>query len=53
MRIPDETRDQLAVKLAVLFPHLDERQRRLLTAAEARSLGGLINEYEAAAWTTR
>ncbi|MFE8011083.1 ISAzo13 family transposase [Streptomyces sp. NPDC057418] len=39
MRIPDETRDQLAVKFAVLFPHLDERQRRLLLAAEARVLG--------------
>ncbi|MGA5499483.1 ISAzo13 family transposase [Streptomyces cinereoruber] len=39
MRIPDETRDQLAVKFAVLFPHLDERQRRLLMAAEARGLG--------------
>lgn len=39
MRIPDETRDQLGVKFAVLFPHLDERQRRLLMAAEARGLG--------------
>ncbi|WP_328432711.1 ISAzo13 family transposase [Streptomyces sp. NBC_00453] len=39
MRIPDETRDQLAVKLSVLLPHLDERQRRLLMAAEARGLG--------------
>ncbi|MFF5781645.1 ISAzo13 family transposase [Streptomyces virginiae] len=39
MRIPDETRNQLAVKFAVLFPHLDERQRRLLMAAEARVLG--------------
>ncbi|WP_326715574.1 ISAzo13 family transposase [Streptomyces sp. NBC_01474] len=39
MRIPDETCDQLAVKFAVLFPHLDERQRRLLMAAEARALG--------------
>ncbi|CAM5406872.1 ISAzo13 family transposase [Streptomyces aurantiogriseus] len=39
MRIPDEIRDQLAVKLAVLLPHLDERQRRLLMAAEARGLG--------------
>ena len=39
MRIPDETRDQLAVKFAVLFPHLDERQRRLLMAVEARVLG--------------
>ncbi|MFE9812271.1 ISAzo13 family transposase [Streptomyces sp. NPDC005548] len=39
MRIPDETREQLAVKFAVLFPHLNERQRRLLMAAEARGLG--------------
>lgn len=39
MRIPEETRDQLAVKFAVLFPHLDERQRRLLMAAEALPLG--------------
>ncbi|WP_406326842.1 ISAzo13 family transposase [Streptomyces sp. NBC_00203] len=39
MCIPDETRDQLAVKFAVLLPHLDERQRRLLMAAEARGLG--------------
>ncbi|REE58469.1 DDE family transposase [Streptomyces sp. 3212.3] len=39
MRIPDETRDQLAVKFAVLLAHLDERQRRLLMAAEARGLG--------------
>src|SRR3954453_20637102 len=39
MRIPDETRDQIAVKLAVLVPHLDERQRRLLMATEARALG--------------
>ncbi|GGR14996.1 hypothetical protein GCM10010282_04070 [Streptomyces roseolus] len=39
MRIPDEIHDQLAVKFAVLFPHLDERQRRLLMAAEARGLG--------------
>lgn len=39
MRIPDEVRTQLAVKFAVLFPNLDERQRRLLMAAEARVLG--------------
>ncbi|MET9888578.1 ISAzo13 family transposase [Streptomyces sp. NPDC006430] len=39
MRIPDETRDQLCMKFAVLLPHLDERQRRLLMAAEARALG--------------
>ncbi|WP_443729032.1 ISAzo13 family transposase, partial [Streptomyces bambusae] len=37
--MPDENRDQLAVKFAVLLPHLDERQRRLLLAAEARVLG--------------
>ncbi|MGY1503588.1 ISAzo13 family transposase [Streptomyces sp. QTS52] len=39
MGIPDATRDQLAVKFRVLFPHLDERQRRLLMGAEARVLG--------------
>ncbi|MFF5969797.1 ISAzo13 family transposase [Streptomyces collinus] len=39
MRIPDEVCTQLAVQFAVLFPHLDERQRRLLLAADARVLG--------------
>lgn len=39
MSIPDEIRTQLAMKFAVSFPHLDERQRRLLMAAEARVLG--------------
>lgn len=29
----------LAVKFEAIFPHLDERQRRLLMGAEARSLG--------------
>src|SRR5712691_1542081 len=29
----------LTEKLAAILPHLDERQRRLLLAAEARSLG--------------
>ncbi len=29
----------LAAKFAALFPHLDERQRRLVAGAEARSLG--------------
>jgi transposase len=29
----------LAAKFEVIFPHLDERQRRLLIGAEARSLG--------------
>ena len=33
------TEDALAAKFAVLFPHLDERQRRLLMGAEARILG--------------
>ncbi|MFF5011405.1 ISAzo13 family transposase, partial [Streptomyces phaeochromogenes] len=39
MGIPDATRDQLAIKFGVLFPHLDERQRWLLMGAEARALG--------------
>ncbi|MCX4571668.1 hypothetical protein OHB41_00200 [Streptomyces sp. NBC_01571] len=34
-----EVRNQLAVKFEVLFPHLDERQRRLLMGAEVRILG--------------
>src|SRR3954464_12373838 len=39
MGVVGETREQLAVKFAVLFPHLDERQQRLLMGAEARMLG--------------
>ncbi|MGW7370290.1 ISAzo13-like element transposase-related protein, partial [Streptomyces sp. NPDC054841] len=39
MRIPDEIRGQLVVKFEALFPHLDERQRRLMMGAEARILG--------------
>ncbi|MGI5133354.1 ISAzo13 family transposase [Streptomyces sp. CA-106110] len=39
MAISQETRDQLFVRLAVLVPHLDERQRRLLMGTEARILG--------------
>ena len=35
----EETRRVLAAKFTVIFPHLDERQRRLLMGAEARSLG--------------
>jgi len=31
--------ETLAAKFETIFPHLDERQRRLLMAAEARSLG--------------
>ncbi|MGW3045823.1 ISAzo13 family transposase, partial [Kitasatospora sp. NPDC001159] len=39
MRTSESIGDQLALKFVVLFPHLDERQRRLLMAAEARLLG--------------
>jgi hypothetical protein len=39
MAILPEARDQLALKFEVLLPHLNERQRRLLLAAEARLLG--------------
>lgn len=39
MHISGEVRGQLTVKFAVLLPHLDERQRRLLMGAEARILG--------------
>jgi hypothetical protein len=33
------TPERLAAKFGAIFPHLDERQRRLLMAAEARALG--------------
>jgi transposase len=39
MAIPVETRQSLAAKFEAVFPHLDERQRRLLAGAEARALG--------------
>jgi transposase len=39
MAVTVETEQVLAAKFEVLFPHLDERQRRLLMAAEARALG--------------
>jgi transposase len=39
MRIAVEAQQALAAKFEVLFPHLDERQRRLLAGAEARALG--------------
>jgi transposase len=39
MGVMAETREMLAAKFEVLFPHLDERQRRLLMGAEARVLG--------------
>src|SRR6202163_5065631 len=34
-----EVRESLAAKWGVLFPDLDERQRRLVAGAEARALG--------------
>lgn len=39
MGLMEETRQKLAAKFQVIFPHLDERQRRLLMGAEARVLG--------------
>jgi hypothetical protein len=39
MSVTVETHDELAAKFAALFPHLDERQRRLLLGAEAGTLG--------------
>src|SRR5712692_4449476 len=33
------TKEMLAAKFEVIFPHLDERQRRLVMGAEARALG--------------
>jgi hypothetical protein len=35
----EDTREMLAAKFQAIFPHLDERQRRLLMGAEARVLG--------------
>src|SRR5258708_30354781 len=35
----EEAAQRVAAKFEVIFPHLDERQRRLLMAAEARALG--------------
>src|SRR2546421_798614 len=39
MGVMEVTGEMLAAKLETIFPHLDERQRRLLMAAEARALG--------------
>jgi len=39
MGIAAEVRESLAAKFEVLFPHLDERQRRLAAGAGARALG--------------
>jgi hypothetical protein len=39
MGLMADTREMLAAKFQAIFPHLDERQRRLLMGAEARVLG--------------
>jgi Rhodopirellula transposase. len=39
MAIPVEAEQSLAAKFPAVFPHLDERQRRLLAGAEARAWG--------------
>src|SRR5437899_4583807 len=39
MGVMEVTGEMLAAKLETVFPHLDERQRRLLMGAEARALG--------------
>ena len=37
--VAGEVREQLGLKFGMVLPHLNERQRRLLLAAEARLLG--------------
>jgi len=39
MSVTAEAREQLSLRFGVLMPHLNERQRRLLLATEARLLG--------------
>ena len=39
MTLPEGVHGQLAVRFEVLLPHLNERQRRLMCATEARLLG--------------
>src|SRR6516162_9719987 len=39
MSAVEVTPEMLAAKFGAIFPHLDERQRRLLLGAEARALG--------------
>jgi transposase len=54
MAVAVEIRESLAAKFGVLLPHLDERQRRLYLASEARSLGhGGVAVVAAAAGVTR
>ena len=50
MAVPVDAEELLAAKFAVLFPHLDQRQRRLVIAAGAQVLGhGGIKVVAAAA----
>jgi hypothetical protein len=50
MAVPVDAGESLAAKFAAVFPHLDERQRRLVMGAEARVLGhGGIKVVAAAA----
>src|SRR6516162_3352968 len=39
MSAVEVTQELLAAKFGAIFPHLDERQRRLVMGAEARALG--------------
>ena len=39
MPVPVDAEESLAAKFGAVFPHLDERQRRLVMGAEARVLG--------------
>lgn len=39
MSFADDVLDQLALRFQVVLPHLNERQRRLMVAQEARLLG--------------
>src|SRR2546423_1826567 len=51
MALSVETERMLAAKFEVLFPHLDERQRRLWMGAEARTLGhGGSRRVDRRAW---
>lgn len=56
MRISDEVRGQLVRRFEVLLPNLDERQRRLALATEARLLGhggvGLVARISGVSETT-
>jgi len=54
MAVAVEVEESLAAKFPVLLPHLDERQRRLYLASEARSLGhGGIEAVARAAGVSR